>query len=98
MKKIICILLTVALVGCGTTSSLETKNAIPYARIKIADTLEITGRLLQETNSKLTIAVDGVSQEYLKSEIKSFEIVMQPYEKLMMDDIVRNSSNKTDKS
>ncbi len=95
MKKIICLFLIFGLVGCGTISSLDSKNAVQYALIKISDSFEITGRLLEETDSKLVVAIDGVKEEYKKSEIVSYEIIMLPSENAMLEDVVINSSRTT---
>lgn len=92
MKKIIYFFLPFLIIGCGTTNSLEKTNSVPYAIVNVSDTLKVTGRLLEENDSRLLVAVDGVSKEYLKSKIKNYEIVMLPDERLMMEDIVKNTS------
>ena len=92
MKKLLYFLLPSLLIGCGTTTSLEKENTVPYVIVNVSDTLKVTGRLLEENNSDITVAVDGVSKKYSKSEIKNYEIVMLPEERLMMEDIVKNTS------
>jgi len=91
MKKILSFLLIISLMGCGITSSLNKENLVKYVLVNVSDDLKITGRLLEENENSITIAIDGVSQKYLKSEIKGFEIIKLPEERLMMEDVVRNS-------
>lgn len=92
MKKLISFLLIISLIGCGTSTSLEKMNLVPYVVVNVSDKLKVTGRLLEENKTYLLVALDGVSQKYLKSEIKGFEIVQLPEERLMMENIVRNTS------
>lgn len=93
MKKILSFLLIVSLIGCGTTESLEGTNLVPYVIITISDDLKITGRLLDHTDTFLLVSIDGTSQKYIKSEIKGYKFAQLPDERLMMEDIVNNTSN-----
>ena len=92
MKILPIFLFTLFLLGCGTTSSLENNNLVPYAKVDVSDSLTVTGRLLNDTDSSLTVAVNGVSIEYHKSYIKGYEKIMLPDESLMSENIVRNTS------
>ncbi len=92
MKKIIAFLLIVSLFGCGTTKSLEGNNLVPYVIIDVSDDLTITGRLLDDNETFLLVAINGTSQKYMKSEIKEFKFAQLPDERLMMEDIVNNTS------
>ncbi len=85
-------ILLISLGGCGSTASLDRENFVPFAIINVSHTLKVTGRLLEENETSLTVAVDGASQKYSKSEIIGFMIVKLPNNSLMMEDIVRNSS------
>jgi len=93
MKKILSFLLIVSLIGCGTTKSLEGTNLVPYVIITVSDDLKITGRLLDDTETFLLVSINGTSQKYIKSEIKGYKLVQLPDERLMMEDIVSNTSN-----
>ncbi|MBN2572114.1 MAG: hypothetical protein JXA68_08300 [Ignavibacteriales bacterium] len=70
---------------------MQKKNFVQHAIVTVSDSLKVTGKLLDENDSILSIAIDGVLKDYLKSEIKSYEIVMMPDERLMMEDINDNS-------
>jgi hypothetical protein len=93
MKKILSFLLIVSLIGCGTTKSFEGNNLVPYAIINVSDDLNITGKLLDENDTFLLVAINGTSQKYIKSEIKGYKLVQLPDERLMMEDIVNNTNN-----
>jgi hypothetical protein len=93
MKKILSFLLIVSLIGCGTTKSFEVNNLVPYAIINVSNDLNITGRLLDDNDTFLLVAINGTSQKYIKSEIKGYKLVQLPDERLMMEDIVNNTSN-----
>ncbi len=93
MKRILSFLLIVSLIGCGTTKSFEGNNLVPYAIINVSDDLNITGRLLDDNDTFLIVAINGTSQKYTKSEIKGYKLVQLPDERLMMEDIVNNTSN-----
>jgi hypothetical protein len=92
MKKILSALLIVSLIGCGTTKSFEGNNLVPYAVINVSDDLEITGRLLDDNETFLLVAINGTSHKYIKSEIKAYKFVQLPDERLMMEDVVNNTS------
>lgn len=92
MKKILYLLLPLLLIGCGTRTSLDKVNSVPYVIVNVSDTLKVTGKLLVEDDSHLTAVIGGDSKKYLKSEIKNYEIVMLPDERLMIQDIVKNTS------
>lgn len=92
MKILFISLFTLSLVACGSISSLEKQNLVPYAKVNVSDSLSVTGRLLDENEISLTIAVDGVSQEYQKSSIMSYMKIMRPDERLMTENIVTNTS------
>jgi hypothetical protein len=93
MKKILSFLLIVSLIGCGTTKSLEGTNLVTYVIITVSNDLKITGRLLEDTETFLLVSIDGTSQKYIKSEIKGYKFAQLPDERLMLEDIVNNSSN-----
>ncbi len=93
MKKFLVLLLIFSLIGCGTTKSLEGNNLVPYAIVNVSDDLKITGRLLDYTDDFIIVSVDGTSQKYFISEIQGFKFVQLPDERLMMEDIVSNTSN-----
>ena len=93
MKKILSFLLIFSLIGCGTTKSFEGNNLVPYAIINVSNDLNITGRLLDDNDTFLLVAINGTSQKYIKSEIKGYKLVQLPDERLMMEDIVNNTSN-----
>ncbi len=92
MKKILSFLLIISLIGCGTTKSLEGNNLVPYVIITVSNDLKITGRLLEDTETFLLVSIDGTSQKYIKSEIKGYKYAQLPDERLMLEDIVNNSS------
>ncbi len=92
MKKILSFLLIISLIGCGTTKSFEATNLVPYVIITVSNDLKITGRLLEDTETFLLVSIDGTSQKYIKSEIKGYKFAQLPDERLMMEDIVNNSS------
>ena len=93
MKRLIFLVLVVTtLYGCGTTSSLESENLVPHAVITLSESLSVTGRILHEDDESITVAVDGVSQRYDKTEIKLMDRVMLPDERLMLQEIVGNTS------
>lgn len=93
MRKILSFLLIVSLLGCGTSKSFEGNNLVPYAIINVSNDINITGRLLDDNDTFLLVAIDGTSQKYIKSEIKEYKLVQLPDERLMMEDIVNNTSN-----
>ena len=98
MKNILSLLLIVSLFGCGTTKSLEGNNLVPYAIINVSNDLTITGRLLEDNETFLLVAINGTSQKYLKSEIIGYKFAQLPDERLMMEDIVNNTNNAANNS
>jgi hypothetical protein len=83
---------TAAILGCGTTNSIEPESAVPHAVIEVNDSLVVTGRILLEDDKSITVAVAGGVRYYGKSEVKSLKRVMLPDEGLMLQEIVSNSS------
>jgi len=91
MKNIIPLILIILLYGCFSNASLQKKNLVPHAIVSVTDSLKVSGKLLDDKDTLILIAVDGVLKDYLKSEIKSYEIVMLPDQRLMMEDINDNT-------
>lgn len=61
MKKLFYFFIPFILIGCGTTTSLEKVNSVPYVIVNVSETFKVTGRLLEENDSIIIVAVDGVS-------------------------------------
>jgi hypothetical protein len=70
MKKILSFLLIISLIGCGTTKSFEGNNLVPYAIINVSNDLNITGRLLDDNDTFLLVAINGTSQNILSLKLK----------------------------
>jgi len=84
---IICLLF----MSCGTTLSLHT-DYVPYAIITVSDSLTVQGMLINETDTTVSISVDGANVVYNLDEITRYERVMKPNPQHMQEDIVKNTN------
>ena len=83
----------VLLSSCGTANSLETTNYVPYAEVTVNDSLIVTGRLIDESDSTVTMSVEGSKVLYNLDNITQYERVMRPDPLLLQQDIVRNTKS-----
>ena len=93
MKKLISLFFVcLLLISCGTTKSLDEVNYVQYAVVTVNDDLTVTGMLVNQTDSTISVAVDGANITYDFDLIAGYEVEMRPSSHKMQKDIVKNTN------
>jgi ABC-type uncharacterized transport system auxiliary subunit len=94
MRKLLfpIVLLLLFLYGCGTTQSLKESNYVPYAVVTVTSDLTVHGRLINTSDSTVSISVDGAIATYNLDEIIRYKRYMWPDQIQMQQDIVNNTN------
>lgn len=95
-KKIILLFLIIVLNSCGTTKSLNFNNQnVVYAKININDSLIVMGPVIDENDTSIEVVIYGVSKKYEKANVKLISKLKLADDKLMQEDIVKNTARTT---
>lgn len=87
-------LLAFILSSCGTTASLsDTETYVPYAKVQLDSTLQVTGRLVNLNDSIIALSVEGAYVEYRTSDVIFYDTYLAPDPVLMQRDVVRNTKD-----
>jgi uncharacterized protein YceK len=85
-------LIIIGISGCGTMASISsTKDYVQYASISVTDSLNVSGRLLNNNDLSITISVDGAIMEYIHRDIIGYQKYMSANPELMQRDILKNT-------
>ena len=80
-------------VGCGTTNSLERKYAVPHAIITVSDSLQVTGAIVYENDSTISIVAFGAPITYEKLKVKKIDRKLLPNPDKIQKDILLNTES-----
>jgi hypothetical protein len=75
---LIFILFALALSSCGSLQSMQPQNGVPGATIVVHDSLTVTGQILDETETTITIAAGGAAYTYDKGRVREVQRVLVP--------------------
>jgi hypothetical protein len=82
--------------SCGTTKSLNFNNQnVVYAKIIINDSLIVMGPIIDENDKSIEVVLYGVSKKFEKDNVKTISKLKLADDKLMQEDIVKNTARTT---
>jgi hypothetical protein len=85
------VLCAAILSGCGTSKSLEPTNGVLHAVVTVRDSLIVTGPILSEDASSITIVAYGVTHTYEKAAVQDIQRVLGPDNARMQQEMLVNS-------
>ncbi len=96
--SLIALLASLAIVGCGTTHSLNSANQISHAVITMKDGTVASGEIISEFDDTITISSDGNLQTYTKTSVGGIVRTQRPDLTAMQEETLRNSARAASNS